>query len=83
MPIMDPTLIRLAVIVSAVTGTDIRRIRHASSWNDVGADSLSRAEIFAACEREFNCELSDSACEDLNTVGDLAALVDKAKARAA
>lgn len=81
MNVMSPTLMRIAVIVSASTGTLINRIKAGSTWDEIDADSLCRAEIFSACEREFNCELSDSACEDLTTVGDLAALVDRAKGR--
>lgn len=83
MQVMNPTMMRVAVIVSASTGCDIRRVKAHSTWDDIGADSLNRAEVFAACEREFNCELSDGACEVITTIGDLADLVDRAKARAA
>lgn len=50
-------------------------------WEWIAADSLDRAEIFAACETEFQVELSDSACEVLKTVGELAELVEKTKAK--
>jgi acyl carrier protein len=83
MPVMNPTLTRVVVIVSAETDADIRRIKHATTWNEIDADSLSRAAIFTACEREFLCELSDSKCEVLNTVGELADLIDTTKARSA
>jgi acyl carrier protein len=81
MLVMSPTLMRVAVIVSGSTGADIRRIKADTTWDEISADSLDRAEIFHAIEMEFDCELSDSACEVVSTVGDLAALVDKAKAR--
>lgn len=82
MQILNPTLMRLAVIVSGSTGAPINRIKADTTWNDINADSLDRAEIFAAVECEFDCELSDSDCEVVSTVGDLAALVDKARVSA-
>jgi acyl carrier protein len=78
MPFLDPTLMRVAVIVAGSTGYDIRKIKADTTWDAINADSLDRAEIFSACECEFDCELSDSDCEVVGTVGELAKVVEKA-----
>lgn len=81
MPLLDPTLTRIAALVHECTGCDIRRISSSTVWDDIGADSLARACIFSACESEFKCELPDSKCEVLNTIGELSALVDECRGR--
>jgi acyl carrier protein len=73
----NQTLMRVAVIVSAVSERHIQQCTPGARWNDIGVDSLSLAEILTACEREFNCDLPDGECEYLSTVGELASLVQK------
>jgi acyl carrier protein len=83
MPILDPTLIRIAAVIAKTMHDPglIAHIRAETTWDDLNADSLDRAEIYFEIECEFECELTDGVCEVVNTIGDLAALVDKAKAR--
>ena len=83
MPILDPTLIRIAAVIAKTMHDPglITQITADTKWQDLNADSLDRAEIFFEIEDEFKCELSDGACEVVTTIGDLAALVDKAKAK--
>lgn len=83
MPVLSPTLTRIAAVI-AKTMHDrdiIARITAETTWDDIDADSLDRAEIFFEIECEFECELPDDDCLDTITIGDLAALVDKVRAK--
>ncbi len=45
--------------------------------NDLGADSLDIVEVSMMLEREFNVKFSESDTENIHTVGDLYALIEK------
>lgn len=51
--------------------------RGASLANDLGADSLDRVEITMSCEKEFGISINDDESANVDTVGDLADLVEK------
>lgn len=41
------------------------------SFEALGLNALDMAEVFIAIEREFDLEISEEDCEQMNTVGDL------------
>lgn len=45
--------------------------------NDLGADSLDRAEMVMAFEDEFGCTIPDEDAEELATVGTAVAYLEK------
>ena len=47
--------------------------------DDLGADSLDTVELVMALEEEFGIEISDEDAEKIQTVGDVAKYIDKAK----
>ncbi|MCL2137590.1 MAG: acyl carrier protein [Coriobacteriia bacterium] len=46
-------------------------------FDDLGADSLDAVELIIALEEEFNLTIEPEDVEELETVGDVALLVDK------
>ncbi len=52
----------------------------ASFANDLSADSLDTVELVMALEEEFDIEIPDEAAENIGTVGDAVAYIEKAKA---
>lgn len=83
MQVLSPTLIRVIAIIAKTMHDPsvIARIKADTTWQDLSADSLDRAEIFCELEEEFGCDLFEPACAKLTTIGDLAELVDKARAK--
>ncbi|MGK7953691.1 MAG: acyl carrier protein [Crocosphaera sp.] len=51
----------------------------ASFANDLSADSLDTVELVMALEEEFDIEIPDEAAENIGTVGDAVAYIEKAK----
>ncbi|MDR3149754.1 MAG: acyl carrier protein [Oscillospiraceae bacterium] len=45
--------------------------------NDLGADSLDIAEILMGVEQDFGLVIADDALENVKTVGELAAIIER------
>jgi NADH dehydrogenase (ubiquinone) 1 alpha/beta subcomplex 1 len=41
------------------------------TFEEVGLNPLDMVEVFLGCEREFDLEIAEEACEDMRTVNDL------------
>ena len=48
--------------------------------DDLGADSLDVVELVMALEEKFEIEITDEEAEKIQTVGDVVAYIEKAKA---
>ena len=65
-------------LVSEHLGVESHKIIEGASFtNDLGADSLDMVEIIMAVEEEFQVEITDIEAENLTTVGEAVALIDK------
>jgi acyl carrier protein len=49
----------------------------ASFTNDLGADSLDTVELIMDLEKEFNINISDSAAEQISTVGEAIKFIEE------
>ncbi|GHT20640.1 acyl carrier protein [Planctomycetales bacterium] len=75
---MADTKERVIKIIAEQLGKEPEEINEASDiQNDLGADSLDRAELLMAFEEEFNISIDDQKAQDLSTVGDVIAAVEK------
>lgn len=52
----------------------------ASTFEEIGLNSLDVTEILLAAEREFDLELADEDCESLQTVNDMVELLARSYA---
>lgn len=52
----------------------------ASTFEEIGFNSLDLAELLLAAEREFDLELADEECEQLQTVNDMVELLARSYA---
>ena len=73
---MDTVADRVSEIVVARLSIDPRRITEAARFDtDLGATSLDMVEMIMSLEDEFKIEISDSAAEKFQTVGDVMAFI--------
>jgi acyl carrier protein len=49
----------------------------ASTWQQLGADSLDSVELIMAFEEEFHLEISDAQAVTMKTVGDAVAFISQ------
>lgn len=49
----------------------------AKSFSEVGLNALDMCELFIGCEREFDLEIAEEECEQMNTVSDLVEFLSK------
>ncbi|MCB0221778.1 MAG: acyl carrier protein [Chrysiogenetes bacterium] len=69
-----------AIIVDQL-GADADAIKPEAAFiDDLGADSLDVVELVMAMEEEFDISIPDEAAENIKTVGDAIAFIEKAKA---
>jgi acyl carrier protein len=47
------------------------------SFEQLGLNALDMCEVFIGCEREFDLEIAEEACEEMNTVNDLVEFLSK------
>ena len=47
------------------------------SFDQLGLNALDMCEVFIGCEREFDLEIAEEACEEMNTVNDLVEFLSK------
>lgn len=69
------TLFRVCTLTKVTIGYS-GTITEASSFADLGADSLDYAELAVALEAEFGVEIPDDMPDQVRTVGDAVALID-------
>jgi acyl carrier protein len=70
----------IRLVIAALPQAAELAIEEASSLADLNADSLDRVEIVMDCEEAFRIEISDAEAEEVQTVGQLIALVEKLQA---
>ena len=68
-----------AIIVEQLGVDETEVTPEAHFIDDLGADSLDTVELVMALEEEFGIEISDEDAEKIQTVGDVAKYIDKAK----
>ena len=68
------------VLVDGLSVDEDAVTEEASLSDDLGADSLDSVELIMSLEEEFGIEIETSEAQNLKTVGEIVAFVDKAKA---
>ncbi len=80
---MSDTLERVVKIVVEHLDKDEESVSPESSFmDDLEADSLDTVELVMAFEEEFGIEISDDESNNIRTVADAVAFIDKALAQA-
>ena len=78
---MSDTADRVKKIVTEHLGVEADKVTEdAAFMDDLGADSLDIVELVMAFEEEFGVEIPDDAAEDIATVKDAIAYIDKQNA---
>ncbi len=67
-----------AIIVDKLGVDETEVTNEASFTNDLGADSLDTVELIMEFEKEFGITIPDDQAENIATVGDAIAYVEKA-----
>lgn len=57
-------------IVADAIDVDASTITEATSFDDLGADSLDRLELVTSFEDEFDATMDDAVLEKIQTIGD-------------
>ena len=71
---------RVVDIVADQLGVDKEKITPDSHFvNDLGADSLDQVELVMEFEEEFDINIPDDAAEQISTVGEAIAHIEKAQ----
>lgn len=79
---MSDTLERVVKIVVEHLDKDEESVKPESSFmDDLEADSLDTVELVMAFEEEFGIEISDDESNNIRTVADAVAFIDKALAQ--
>ena len=72
---------RVKSIIADQLGVDEAQIKPESKFiEDLGADSLDIVELIMAMEEEFQTEIPDEDAENIRTVGDAVAYIEKSTA---
>lgn len=72
------TATRVAQAIESVTEIDATTIKPESHlFDDLDFDSLLAIELVIELEQEFECELDDDDLEEIKTVAEIIALMDK------
>jgi acyl carrier protein len=75
---MSDTLSRIrALIVDLLGVEEAQVVPEARFREDLEADSLDLVELIMAFEEEFNGEISDEDAQNIKTVGEAVAYIDK------
>ena len=77
---MSDIATRVKKIIIDKLGVDESEVTpDASFTNDLGADSLDTAELIMEFEKEFNISIPDEQAENITTVGEAIAYLEKQK----
>ena len=75
---MDEDFKKLCAIIADVLGIDPDEITMDTTFDDdLGADSLDTVELIMDLEKEFNINISDSAAEQISTVGEAIKFIEE------
>lgn len=66
-------------IIMKTLDVNADQVETTSKIKDLGADSLDAVELVMAIEEEFDIEVTDDEAEELESVGDIIAHVEKAQ----
>ena len=78
--IMSDISSRVKAIIVDKLGVDENEVTtEASFTNDLGADSLDTVELIMEFEKEFDIQIPDDQAENIATVGQAVAYIEKAK----
>tara|TARA_Y100001933_G_C18681195_1_gene431081 strand:- start:274 stop:507 length:234 start_codon:yes stop_codon:yes gene_type:complete len=69
----------VSIIVDKLNVEESEVTNEASFTNDLGADSLDTVELIMEFEKEFNIAIPDEQAENIQTVGDSIAYIEKNK----
>ncbi|HLS38756.1 MAG TPA: acyl carrier protein, partial [Sphingobacterium bovisgrunnientis] len=76
--IMSDIASRVKAIIVEKLGVDENEVTpEASFTNDLGADSLDTVELIMEFEKEFNVAIPDDQAENIGTVGEAVAYLEK------
>lgn len=71
---------KVKAIIANELNIDESKITLESSLNeDLGADSLDAVELIMALEEEFGVQVNDEDAQNIHTVGDIVAMLEKIK----
>ncbi len=74
----DNTAAKVKAIIINELGVDPEKVTNDASFvDDLGADSLDTVELVMAFEEEFTIDISDEDAEQLRTVGEAIAYIEK------
>ncbi|HQB80036.1 MAG TPA: acyl carrier protein [Bacilli bacterium] len=65
------------VVASELEVPESKVTKKARFVEDLGADSIDALELIIALEDEFDIEISDDDAQDIKTVGDVVAYIEK------
>ncbi|MDR1551832.1 MAG: acyl carrier protein [Holosporaceae bacterium] len=69
---------RIREIIAAKLGVDASKVVDSARFiDDLGADSLDTVELVMGLEEEFGIEISNTEGQDIQSVGDAVAFVQK------
>lgn len=69
---------KIKEITAEALGTEIENLTAETSFKeDLGADSLDLFELVMALEEEFSVEIPTEDLEEINTIGDVEAYIQK------
>jgi acyl carrier protein len=74
----DNTAAKVKAIIINELGVDPEKVTNDASFvDDLGADSLDTVELVMAFEEEFTIDIPDEDAEQLRTVGEAIAYIEK------
>ena len=74
----DDTAAKVKTIIINELGVDPEKVTNDASFvDDLGADSLDTVELVMAFEEEFTIDIPDEDAEQLRTVGEAIAYIEK------
>lgn len=77
----DQTILqRLTEVIVDVSGCNEAQVTHEAAFESIGFDELDMVELFMAVEEEFGVEIWEEHEDNLKTVGELLAYIEKALA---
>ena len=68
---------RARKIIVEHLGVEMDEVTNDKTWEELGADSLDLVELVMAAEDEFKVEIPDDTAEELTTVGEAIAWIEK------
>jgi len=73
----EDTLSKVVAIISEKLNLPSENITEASTFTDLGADSLDIVEIIMKFEENFGIEIKDADAEQIKSIGEAVSLIHK------